>query len=170
MILPLYSALMTPYLGTCIQWWSSKGSAWIRWTVSRGETEDDQRARAPLLWREPEGVWVVKYGEQKALRTPYSNLPTPKGDKKKKKLEKDSWQECVVVVWGRMTLNWKIGDLDYIYINEIFYHEGSETLAQIAQGSCTCTIPRSVQLQAGWDSRKPGLVKGIPIHGRGGWN
>lgn len=86
MILLLYSALMTPYLGTCLQLWGSQQKCMDQ-TESRGESEDDQRAGPP----QPERVGVVQYGEQKALGTPYSSLPAPKGDKKKniKELGKD---------------------------------------------------------------------------------
>ena len=46
-------------------------------------------------------------------------------------------------------------------------------LAQAAQRSCDCPLPGSVQSQAGWGSEQPGLVEGVPAHGRGvgtGWS
>jgi len=42
-----------------------------------------------------------------------------------------------------------------------------ETLAQVAQRSCGCPLPGSVQGQAGWSSEHPALVEGVPAHGRG---
>jgi len=53
---------------------------------------------------------------------------------------------------------------------EILHHEGGETLAQVAQRSCGCPLPGSVQGQVGWSSEHPGLVEGVPAHGRGVWN
>ncbi|KAK4816011.1 hypothetical protein QYF61_011001, partial [Mycteria americana] len=37
----------------------------------------------------------------------------------------------------------------------------------VAQRSCGCPIPGSVQGQAGWGFEQLGLVEGIPAHGRG---
>jgi len=36
-----------------------------------------------------------------------------------------------------------------------------------AQRSCNCPLPGSVQGQVGWGFELPGLVKGVPAHGRG---
>ena len=52
---------------------------------------------------------------------------------------------------------------------EILYSEGGEALDQVAQRSCGCPLPGSVQGQAGWGFEQPGLVEGVPAHGRGGW-
>ena len=38
----------------------------------------------------------------------------------------------------------------------------------IAQRSCGCPIPSSVQGQVGWGLEQPGIVEGVPVHGRGG--
>jgi len=38
---------------------------------------------------------------------------------------------------------------------------------QVAQRSCGCPLPGSVQGQAGWSSEQPGLVEDVPAHGRG---
>jgi len=38
---------------------------------------------------------------------------------------------------------------------------------QIAQRSCGCPLPGSVQGQGGWSSDQPGLVEDVPVHGRG---
>lgn len=50
---------------------------------------------------------------------------------------------------------------------EILSCEGGETLAQVAQKSCGCPLPGSVQGQAGWGFEQPSLVEGVPAHGRG---
>jgi len=39
-----------------------------------------------------------------------------------------------------------------------------------AQRGCGCPTLGSVQGQAGWGFEQPGLVGGVPAHGRGGWN
>jgi len=51
------------------------------------------------------------------------------------------------------------------YKKESLYSEGAEALAQAAQ-SC-CSLPGRVQGQVGWGFKQPGLVEGIPDHGRG---
>ena len=49
----------------------------------------------------------------------------------------------------------------------ILHREGGDTLAQVAQRNCGCPLPGSVQGQVGWSSEQPGLVEGVPAHGRG---
>ena len=52
-------------------------------------------------------------------------------------------------------------DLDWIKFfrldNKIFYYEGGETLAQVAQRGGRCPIPRNIQGQIGWGSEQPHL-------------
>ena len=50
---------------------------------------------------------------------------------------------------------------------EILPCEGDEALAQVAQRSCGCPLPGRVQGQVGWGFGQPGLVEGVPAHGRG---
>ena len=50
---------------------------------------------------------------------------------------------------------------------EVLHCEGGEALKQVAQRGCGCPIPGSVQGQAGWGFEQPGLVEGVPAHGRG---
>jgi len=52
-------------------------------------------------------------------------------------------------------------------MKEILYYEGGESLEQVAQRSCDCPLPGSVQGQVGWGLEQPGLVKGVAAHGRG---
>ena len=40
-------------------------------------------------------------------------------------------------------------------------------IEQVAQRSCGCPLPGSVQGQAGWGFEQPGLGEGVPAHGRG---
>jgi len=49
----------------------------------------------------------------------------------------------------------------------MFYNEGGETLAQVAQRSSGGPIPGNIQGQVGWGSEQPGLVEDVPAHGRG---
>jgi len=37
----------------------------------------------------------------------------------------------------------------------------------LAQGSCGCPLPGSVQYEVGWGFEQPGLVEGVPAYGRG---
>ena len=46
--------------------------------------------------------------------------------------------------------------------------KGGEAVAQVAQRSCGCPLPGRVQGQVGRGFEQPGLVEGIPAHGRGG--
>jgi len=41
-----------------------------------------------------------------------------------------------------------------------------EALAQVAQRSCGCPLPGSVQGQVGQGFEQPGLEEGAPSHGR----
>lgn len=54
---------------------------------------------------------------------------------------------------------------------ELFYYEGYETLAQVAQQSDGWPVFGSCQGQVGWDAEKPGLMKGVSDHREEGlWN
>jgi len=41
-----------------------------------------------------------------------------------------------------------------------------ETLVQVAQRSCGCSIIEYVQVQVGQGFEQPELVKDVPVHGR----
>ncbi|GAB0191433.1 cAMP-dependent protein kinase inhibitor alpha [Grus japonensis] len=45
--------------------------------------------------------------------------------------------------------------------------EEKDLVDKVAQRSCGCPIPGSVQAQTGWGFEQPGLVEGVPAHGRG---
>ena len=45
--------------------------------------------------------------------------------------------------------------------------KGGETMEQVAQRSCGCPLPGSVHGQVGRGFEQPGLVEGVPAHGRG---
>ena len=49
----------------------------------------------------------------------------------------------------------------------IFYDEGGETLAQVAQRGGRCPIPGNIPGQAGRGSEQPDLAEDVPAHGRG---
>ena len=58
-------------------------------------------------------------------------------------------------------------------IRKKFFPVKGETLAQVSQSSCGCPLPGSVQGQVGRGFGQPGLVEGVPAHGRGvgtGWS
>ena len=54
--------------------------------------------------------------------------------------------------------------------NNPLHSEGGEALEQVAQRSCGCPLPGSVQGQVGCGSEQPGLVEGVAAHDGGGWN
>jgi len=55
------------------------------------------------------------------------------------------------------------------YNKVTLHYETGEAVAQVAQRSCGCALPGSVQGQVGWGFEQPGLVEGVPALGRGGW-
>jgi len=46
----------------------------------------------------------------------------------------------------------------------MLYYEGGEALEQVAQWSYGCPLPGG---QVGRGFEQPGLVEGVPVHGRG---
>lgn len=57
-----------------------------------------------------------------------------------------------------------------IFREDILYGEVRDVLDVAAQRSCPRDILGGVQGQGGWRSAQPGLVKGVPAHGRGSGN
>jgi len=51
------------------------------------------------------------------------------------------------------------------YKEEIFYHEGGETLAHVVQRGCRCPIPGNIQGQVGWGFEQPDLVEDVQAGG-----
>lgn len=49
------------------------------------------------------------------------------------------------------------------------HHDSDEALEQAAKRSCEYPIPGTVQGQRGWGFGQPGLAKGAPVLGMGGW-
>ena len=63
--------------------------------------------------------------------------------------------------WGREEGKWSKKKKQK---KQILYYE---TLAQLAQRNCGCPLPGSVQGQARRGFEQPGLVEGVPAHGKG---
>jgi len=55
---------------------------------------------------------------------------------------------------------------EFIDKRKKLFTEGGKALAQVAQRSCGCPLPGSVQGQVGWGLEQPGLVEGVPANGR----
>jgi len=53
------------------------------------------------------------------------------------------------------------------YKEEIFYHEGGETLEWVSQRCSGGLTPGNIQGQVGRGSKQPGLVEDVPAHCRG---
>jgi len=64
-------------------------------------------------------------------------------------------------------MNFKMKEGGFSYKEDILYSEVGEVLEQVSQRSCGCPLPGSVQGQVGWGFEHPGLVEGVPAHGRG---
>ena len=60
--------------------------------------------------------------------------------------------------------------MEVISLTSILHCEGGEALERVAQRGCGCPIPGRVPGQVGWGFEQPGLVEGVPAHGKGGWN
>ena len=54
-----------------------------------------------------------------------------------------------------------------VLVNHFLYCDGGEALEQVAQRSCGCPLPGSVQGQVGWGFGELDVVEGVPGHGRG---
>ena len=52
-------------------------------------------------------------------------------------------------------------------IEDIFYNEGGETPAQVAQRGDRCPIPGNIQGQVGLGSEQPDPVEDVPARCRG---
>ena len=48
----------------------------------------------------------------------------------------------------------------------MLYYKGGGALEQVAQTDYGLSIPKRAQGQVGWGSDQPGLVEGVPAHGR----
>ena len=134
----------------------------IRASPEEGHKED-QRAGAPLLQGQAEGVGVVRPGEEKALGRPSSGLPVPKGAYRK------AGEGLFVREWsgGTKRNGFKLKEGNFrLDIRRKFFTEGGEALAQAAQRSCGCPIPGGAQGQAGWGFGQPGLGGGVSAHDR----
>jgi len=78
-------------------------------------------------------------------------------------------------VLGPLMLNLFINDLDSeiectlskLSKEDIFYHEGGETLEQVAQRGSKCPIPGNIQGQVGRRPEQTALVEDVPAHCRG---
>ena len=114
---------------------------------------NNQRAGALLLWEKAERVGAVQPGEEKAPGRPYCNLPVFKGayNKDGDKYFSRNWE-------GKFRLDIR---------KKCFSIESDEALEQAARRSCGCPLPGSVQAQVGWVFEQPGLMEGVPAHGRG---
>jgi len=54
----------------------------------------------------------------------------------------------------------------FLDIRKNFFTQGGDTLEEVAQGGCGCSITGGIQGQARCVSGKPGLVVGDPTHSR----
>jgi len=56
-------------------------------------------------------------------------------------------------------------------VYKLYYPENiifsTRVVELVAQRSCGCPLPGSVQGQVGWGFEQPGLVEDVPAHGRG---
>jgi len=95
----------------------------------------------------------------------YSSLPVPEGTCKK------AGEALLTRAWSERTRGngFKLKEGRFrLDIRKVLYCKGGEeALAQVAQRSCRCRIPGSVQGLVGWGFERPVLVEDVPAHGRG---
>ncbi|KAJ7413909.1 hypothetical protein WISP_87632 [Willisornis vidua] len=84
------------------------------------------------------------------------------------KWQQETRRETIYKGWRDRTQGMASTDREEFHFRCLGGNVVSETLAQGAQSSCGCPIPGSVQGQGGQDLEQPGLVGGVPAHGRGG--
>jgi len=116
-----------------------------------------------LSYEERLRVGAVQPGGEKAPGRPYCSLPVPGGACKK------AGEGLFTRAHSDRTRGngLKLKESRFRLKKEILYDEGGEALAQVAQRSCGCPLPGSVQGQLGQGFEQPGLVEGVPAHGRG---
>lgn len=84
-----------------------------------------------------------------------------------RKLERDFLQGHVVTGQRRNGFKLKEGRFRLNIRKKFFTVRMVRHWYRVPQRSCGCPILGSVQRQVGWGSEQPGLLEGIPAHGRG---
>jgi len=167
-ILPLYSTLVRPHLESCIQLWSPQHKK------DMDVLERVQR-RAKKMIR---GLEYLSYKDRLRELGLFSlEKRRPQDDLiaafqyLKGAYRKDGEGLFTRVCRDRTSGNGsKLKEGRFIlirYEEEILHHEVGEALKQVAQRSCGCPLPESVQGQVGWSSEQPGLVEDVPAYDRG---
>ena len=159
-ILPLYSALVRPHLEYCIRLWSPQHRK------DMDVLERVQRRATKMI----RGLEYLSYKDrlrelglfslekrrlQGELRVAFQYLKGPTG-----RVDRDFSTFCSDRTRGN---GCKLKDSRFgLDIGKKFF------TMKVAQRSCGCLLPGSVQGQVGWSSEQPGLVEDVPAHGRGG--
>ena len=50
--------------------------------------------------------------------------------------------------------------------SDLIYYEGGETLENVDQRGCGCSLTGSIHGQVGWGCEQPGLEGGVPAYSR----
>jgi len=163
-ILPLCSALVRPHLESCVQLWSPQHMDLLDWVQRRATkmiqglehlSYKDRLRELGLFGLEKRKLWGDLTAALQYLKGAY------------RKDEENLFSQACCDRTRSNGFKLREGRFRLAIRKKFFYHEGGETLAQVAQRGSGGPIPGNIQGQVGWSCEQPGLVADAPAHCRG---
>ena len=148
----------------CIQLWGpqcKKDMDLLKWVQRRA-----MRTGAPLLWRKSERVGAVQPGVEKAPGKPYCSLSIYRRGPYKKDEDRVFTKACGDRTRGN-GFKLQEGRFRFDIRQKLFTMRAVRDWKRLPREVVGAPSLESVQGQAGWGFEQPGLVEGVPAHGRG---